>query len=89
LGNETICWKNQSKANPFEEIGDLRRYWQNPGSIDINEPWKALDGLFWICGNRAYDELMPRWRGSCTIGIIQPAFFLLPKEKGSHLGKPL
>ncbi|NWQ80524.1 ENR1 protein, partial [Columbina picui] len=89
LENETICWKNESNANPFEEIGDLKRYWQKPGSVDIDEPWKAPYGLVWICGNRAYNKLIPSWRGSCTIGIIQPAFFLLAKEEGSYLGRPL
>lgn len=27
--------------------------------------------------------------GSCTIGVIKPSFFLLPKESGSSLGVPL
>ncbi|NWT94287.1 ENR1 protein, partial [Urocynchramus pylzowi] len=80
----TVCWKRVTHANPFEEVKDLKGYWENLGQT--NENWKAPDGLFWICGKRAYNELSKRWRGTCTIGIIQPAFFLLPKSKGEYLG---
>ncbi|NXN22894.1 ENR1 protein, partial [Nycticryphes semicollaris] len=85
--NQTQCWKNQTNANPFEEIEDLGSFWRNPEKT--NSSWKSPDGLFWICGKRAYNELPKKWRGSCTIGIIQPAFFLLPKIKGNQLGIPL
>jgi hypothetical protein len=51
--------------------------------------WRALDGLFWICGKRAYTELPRTWKGSCTIGVIQPEFFLLPNHQGEQLGVPL
>ncbi|NWQ84137.1 ENR1 protein, partial [Columbina picui] len=84
--SKILCQNNQSNANPFKEVSDLREYWQNPGS---HIEWKAPDGLFWICGNRAYNILKLGWKGTCTIRIIQLAFFLIPKEKGSYLGKPL
>uniref|UniRef100_A0A8C3QGV4 Envelope glycoprotein n=1 Tax=Cyanoderma ruficeps TaxID=181631 RepID=A0A8C3QGV4_9PASS len=51
--------------------------------------WKAPRYLFWICGNRAYTHLPGNWSGSCTIGIIKPAFFLLPRNSGQQLGIPL
>ncbi|NWI64550.1 ENR1 protein, partial [Todus mexicanus] len=85
--NETVCWKNESNANPFEDIEDLRNYWKEPNNTTIK--WKAPDGLFWICGKRAYNELKKNCRGTYTIGIIQPVFFLLPKQKGKLLGQPL
>lgn len=42
--------------------------------------------MFWICGKRAYSELPLLWKGSCTLGIIQPGFFLLPSQDGDDLG---
>ncbi|RMB99826.1 hypothetical protein DUI87_23603 [Hirundo rustica rustica] len=51
--------------------------------------WEAPNHLFWICGDTAYTKLPGDWSGSCTIGIIKPAFFLLPKRLGSHLGVPV
>ncbi|NXR17469.1 ENR1 protein, partial [Cinclus mexicanus] len=85
--SEILYWVNQTNANPFEEVSDLKEYWDNPGKVD--ERWKAPDGLFWICGNRGYSELGKKWKGTYTIGVIQPAVFLLPRWKGSQLGKPL
>ncbi|RMC02931.1 hypothetical protein DUI87_20124 [Hirundo rustica rustica] len=51
--------------------------------------WEAPNHLFWICGDTAYTKLPGDWSGSCTIGIIKPAFFLLPKRLGAHLGVPV
>lgn len=45
--------------------------------------------MFRICRNKAYPTLPPRWRGSCTLGIMQPGFFLFPREKGDNLGVPI
>lgn len=50
---------------------------------------KAPDGLFWICGKRTYMELSKDWKGSCTLGILQPGFFLLPLQRGGELGVPV
>ncbi|NXF92402.1 ENR1 protein, partial [Eubucco bourcierii] len=79
-------WHKISGKNPFlgEKVGS---YWKNPENITIE--WRAPDGLFWICGKRAYYSLPKRWKGTCTLGVIQPAFFLLPKNKGNILGIPL
>ncbi|NXB42527.1 ENR1 protein, partial [Leucopsar rothschildi] len=83
-----LCWYNKNRANPYEEVKSVRTYWQQPESIKLS--WKAPDGIFWICGKRAYNTLPKRWRRTCTLGIIQPAFFTLPKEKGNRvLGVPL
>ncbi|RMB97777.1 hypothetical protein DUI87_25777 [Hirundo rustica rustica] len=51
--------------------------------------WEAPNHLFWICGDTAYTKLPGDWSGSCTIGIIKPAFFLLPKRLRAHLGVPV
>lgn len=45
--------------------------------------------LFWISGSTEYTNLPGDWAGGCTIGIIKPTFFLLPKESRSNLGLPL
>ncbi|NXI41543.1 ENR1 protein, partial [Galbula dea] len=73
--------------NPFEGIGELKIYWDQAYSTSLN--WVAPEGLFRICGKRAYTQLPKDWRGVCTLGIIQPGFFLLPLEKGTSLGVPL
>ncbi|NXK80292.1 ENR1 protein, partial [Amazona guildingii] len=64
---------------PFERIKELKYYWENPEDDTID--WIAPDGMFWICGNRAYTHLPRKWKGTCTIGIILPGFFLLPKSQ--------
>ncbi|RMB88155.1 hypothetical protein DUI87_35469 [Hirundo rustica rustica] len=51
--------------------------------------WEAPNHLFWICGDTAYTKLPGDWSGSCTIGIIKPAFFLVPKRLEAHLGVPV
>ncbi|XP_058717405.1 endogenous retrovirus group 3 member 1 Env polyprotein-like [Poecile atricapillus] len=74
--------------NPFWGLRELSKYWEHP--TDTQDTfWKAPEYLFWICGSTAYTHLPGDWAGSCTIGIIKPAFFLLPKESGSYLGVPL
>ncbi|NWV15164.1 ENR1 protein, partial [Ptilonorhynchus violaceus] len=74
--------------NPYSKIPMISRYWKN---VNNREPqfWEAPNGLFWICDNKAYPVLPPRWKGSCTLGVIQPGFFLLPGQKGGELGVPL
>ncbi|NXO98075.1 ENR1 protein, partial [Certhia brachydactyla] len=82
-----LCWKNHKGANPYTEISELKSFWANPG--ESSTAWKAPDGLFWISDKRAYNVLPKTWKGSCTIGTIQPAFFLLPQGKEKNLGVPL
>ncbi|NWU73875.1 ENR1 protein, partial [Pterocles burchelli] len=82
-----LSWCNSTKKTLFEGTEELKLYWDNPDS-DIMER-VAPDGMFWICGKRAYTRLPRKWRGTCTIGIIQPGFVLLPKGQGKVLGIPL
>lgn len=51
--------------------------------------WEASNNLYGICADIAYTKLPGDWTGSCTIGIIKPSFFLLPKESGSNLRVPI
>ncbi|NWS58884.1 ENR1 protein, partial [Chunga burmeisteri] len=85
---ETLFNCTGRTLNPFLGLSKISRYWEN-----INNQskcwWKAPDGLFWICEQRAYPKLPERWEGSCTLGIIQPKFFLLPSGQGDELGVPL
>ncbi|NWI38328.1 ENR1 protein, partial [Picathartes gymnocephalus] len=74
--------------NPFWGIRQISNYWEFPQTMN-EKFWEAPDNLFWICGNRAYTKLPADWTGSCTIGIIKLAFFLLPKGAGSSLGVPV
>ncbi|XP_058682309.1 endogenous retrovirus group 3 member 1 Env polyprotein-like [Poecile atricapillus] len=74
--------------NPFCGIRSLSKYWECPYE-DREGFWEAPDDFFWICGDAAYTHLPGDWSGSCTIGVIKPAFFLLPKEAGPDLGVPL
>ncbi|NXH20442.1 ENR1 protein, partial [Bucco capensis] len=88
MGNMTVSFINQTGSNPFNTIRDVKNYWDNPKQHDSQ--WRSPDGLFWICGKRGFVTLPRDWKGTCTIGIIQPAFFLLPKWKGNYgLGLPL
>ncbi|NWW39514.1 ENR1 protein, partial [Panurus biarmicus] len=74
--------------NPFWGIREISRYWEY--SFDTqNTSQRAPEHLVWICGDKAYTHLPGDWAGSCTIGIIKPAFFLLPRESGNNLGVPL
>ncbi|RMB97756.1 hypothetical protein DUI87_25755 [Hirundo rustica rustica] len=74
--------------NPSWGIKELSRFWQQP--FETREDyWEAPNHLFWICGDTAYTKLPGDWSGSCTIGIIKPAFFLLPKRLRAHLGVPV
>ncbi|NXO23766.1 ENR1 protein, partial [Cisticola juncidis] len=74
--------------NPFWEIREISKYWENP--LDIRSSfWKAPEYLFWICGDKAYTHLPGDWAGSCAIGAIKLAFFLLPQNFENKLGVPL
>ncbi|NXR28096.1 ENR1 protein, partial [Cinclus mexicanus] len=74
--------------NPFWGLRQISKYWEYPSEIQ-DKFWEGPEHLFWICGNTAYTILLGDWTGSCTIGIIKPAFFLLPEESESSLGVPL
>ncbi|NWV15884.1 ENR1 protein, partial [Ptilonorhynchus violaceus] len=85
--NVNLCWYEAAGANPFQSIKNLRRYWQEPENLKM--AWKAPNGIYWICGKKAYSELPHRWKGSCTLGMIRPSFFTLPKSGSDLLGAPL
>lgn len=73
--------------NPFWGLRQISKYWKYP--LEIRDTfWEGPEHLFRICGNTAYTRLPGDWTGSCTIGVIKPAF-LLPKESGSDFEVPL
>ncbi|NXT72860.1 ENR1 protein, partial [Chaetops frenatus] len=74
--------------NPFWGIKRAVKYWKHATTTN-NHFWQAPQDLYWICGNIAYIELPNDWAGSCTLGIIKPSFFLLPKEARTDLGVPI
>ncbi|NWY66910.1 ENR1 protein, partial [Erithacus rubecula] len=75
----------EKRINPFWEIKELSKYCVCPTETN-HTFWAAPEHLFWICGSTAYTNLLRDWAGSCTIGIIKPTLFLLPKDSGSKLG---
>ncbi|NXK21049.1 ENR1 protein, partial [Arenaria interpres] len=77
-----------SGTNPFKGSPGILQFWENLENTFKNY-WKAPAGVFWICGRRAYSKLPTSWKGSCTLGIFQPGFSLLPPEKGDGLGIPV
>ncbi|NWH71790.1 ENR1 protein, partial [Piaya cayana] len=79
---------NCTGNNQFLGLPRVLKFWKNPGNNSRNW-WRAPDGLFWICGKKAYSKLPSNWEGSCTLGIIQPGFFMLPLKEGDELGIPL
>ncbi|NWV30441.1 ENR1 protein, partial [Origma solitaria] len=74
--------------NPFSTLPAFSRYWTQVTSVK-DSFWVAPENLFWICGKKAYSKLPAHWEGSCTLGAIQPNFFLLADTAGEHLGIPL
>ncbi|NWS63071.1 ENR1 protein, partial [Chunga burmeisteri] len=84
---EKLRWCNDTQKIPFKGIDTLKSYWENPENSAID--WISPDGLVWLCGKRAYTRLPKKWKGSCTIGIIQPGFFVLPRSEEEILGTPL
>ncbi|NXM01099.1 ENR1 protein, partial [Tyrannus savana] len=78
----------KQKVNPFSGMREISKFGENIDSTS-KEFWNAPDGLFWICGKKAYIILPGEWKGCCTLGIIQPGFFLLPLESGDELGIPV
>ncbi|NWV99958.1 ENR1 protein, partial [Machaerirhynchus nigripectus] len=84
---ELFLCKDAGK-NPYFNIPEISKFWKNI-NLQGTDDWKAPDGLFWICGKRAYPKLPSWWKGSCTLGIIQPGFFLLPGLDGDDSGLPV
>lgn len=86
---EIIVHKCAEKGvDPFWGIRQMSKYWEYLWKIQ-DTFWEAPNHLFWICGDTAYTNLPGKWPGRCTIGVIKPAFFFLPKKSGSGLGVPL
>ncbi|NXM32030.1 ENR1 protein, partial [Oxyruncus cristatus] len=87
-----LCWKLykcvKQKKIPFSGIREISKFWENINNTS-KEFWKPPDGLFGICGTKAYTILPGKWKGCCTLGIIQPGFFLVPLESGDELGIPV
>ncbi|RMB89521.1 hypothetical protein DUI87_34095 [Hirundo rustica rustica] len=82
-----LCWHESTNANPYYSLTELVEFWDKPENINIK--WKAPSGIYWICGKRAYSELPQKWKGSCTLGMIRPSFFTLPRTGSNLLGAPL
>ncbi|NWW17528.1 ENR1 protein, partial [Falcunculus frontatus] len=78
----------EPKSQPSLVLPKLSKYWI---SASTTQPdfWEAPQELFWICGQKAYSRLPSHWRGSCTLGAIQPSFFLLSEDAGNDLEIPL
>ncbi|XP_032082772.1 endogenous retrovirus group 3 member 1 Env polyprotein-like [Thamnophis elegans] len=51
--------------------------------------WTAPVGMYWVCGNLAYEYLPHNWGGSCILAWIKPSFFLLPLTARQNLGIPV
>ncbi|NXU42171.1 ENR1 protein, partial [Drymodes brunneopygia] len=79
------CWES---GNPYSTLPTFAKYWTEITSTK-KDFWAAPASLFRICGQKAYSKLPEYWSGSCTLGAIQPNFFLLAKPAGNHLGVPL
>ncbi|XP_072449074.1 endogenous retrovirus group 3 member 1 Env polyprotein-like [Chiloscyllium punctatum] len=73
---------NCSGPGPYEGVPGVKELWDDV----VRQGGPAPDGLFWICGNQAYSKLPMGWAGVCFLGLIRPAFFLLPREEGDDLG---
>lgn len=82
-----LCWHKSSGVNPYQSLEGLRDYWREPERINMK--WKAPDGIYWVCRKKAYSELPKKWKGSCTLGMIRPFFFTLPRSESNLLGAPL
>uniref|UniRef100_A0A8C0ZH35 Uncharacterized protein n=1 Tax=Cyanistes caeruleus TaxID=156563 RepID=A0A8C0ZH35_CYACU len=82
-----LCRYKSPGANPYQSISNLKFYWEQPGTT--SNKGKAPDGIYWICGQRTYSELPQKWKGICTLGIIQPSFFVIPRSRTNMLGTPL
>ncbi|NXY66038.1 ENR1 protein, partial [Callaeas wilsoni] len=80
------CW--DAKTQPYSVLPQISKYWTSAQTLQPNF-WEAPLELYWICGKKAYSKLPYDWHGSCTLGAIQPSFFVLTEETGNNLGIPL
>ncbi|XP_070789220.1 endogenous retrovirus group 3 member 1 Env polyprotein-like [Pituophis catenifer annectens] len=89
--NASTTWWSGVNAtqptNPFSEYKQLSSLWDR--LHDASSSWPAPDGLFWICGRKAYVSLPRKWSGTCALGTVKPSFFLLPITQGERLGVPV
>ncbi|XP_058019220.1 endogenous retrovirus group 3 member 1 Env polyprotein-like [Ahaetulla prasina] len=78
--NDSTTWwsgTNGSRPdNPFSSYKQLSSIWDRLHDASLS--WPVPDGLFWICGKKAYVSLPEKWSGTCALGTINPSFFLLP-----------
>uniref|UniRef100_A0A670ZB44 Envelope glycoprotein n=1 Tax=Pseudonaja textilis TaxID=8673 RepID=A0A670ZB44_PSETE len=59
------CWPNRTNL-----------FWADHYSLE--NATEAPPGVHWICGDVAYSSLPTNWRGACTLGVINPSFFMMP-----------
>ncbi|NXA15371.1 ENR1 protein, partial [Sapayoa aenigma] len=79
---------NNRKSNPYSGLPEIPKFWDHI-EYTSKDYWRTPDGIFWICRKRAYPKLPEKWKGSCTLGITQPGFFLLPTQEGDELRVPV
>ncbi|NWW14339.1 ENR1 protein, partial [Oreocharis arfaki] len=80
-----LCAK--TNVDTVSEIPQVPNFWGHIQNVEVE--WWAPDGLYWICGKKTYSRLPSNWGEICTLGVIQPFFFLLIKQDGADLGVPL
>ena len=49
---QSVWWGKRTERNPLVRFPVLIRAWQDPGRV---RDWIALRGIYWICGNKAYN----------------------------------
>ena len=84
------CTGNQPDINPFLAVTGISPYWKHLKSTNP-DLWQVPEGLFldlWEKGLFMTPIQMGRG-GTCTTGMIQPDFFLLPRSQGDTLGVPI
>lgn len=74
FGGLALMLPNPKKT--FSEHKQLSSIWSCLHDVTLS--WLAPDGLFWICGRKAYVSLPHKWSGTCTLGTVKPRFFLIP-----------
>lgn len=79
---ETSCLEIQEWNLTTEEWNywpnHINNFWSDFSLENITE---APPGVHWICGMVAYSTLPLGWKGTCTLGIVNPAFFMLPLDQ--------
>uniref|UniRef100_A0A8C8RPM8 Uncharacterized protein n=1 Tax=Pelusios castaneus TaxID=367368 RepID=A0A8C8RPM8_9SAUR len=87
--NKSIShWPNTSSI-PDNRLWVGHPFYEALTNASYRGTWSAPPGLYWICGYTAYSRLPPAWGGTCLLGQIKPAFFLLPLSAGELLGHPV